>query len=115
MSSTRSTFTEEFRKDMAATFIKDDKGDLVSITLGKTRVILITRRYGVEVYNPVWGTEYADVGTVARISKRSGNISVDWDNCSMSMLYHTEDLQAYKGMPADNPNRTFRANRRKDL
>ena len=114
--STRSTFTEEFSKDtVATTFIKDDKGNLISIIPGKTRVILITRRYGVEVYNPVWGTGRADVGTAVRVSKGSGNISVDWDNCSMSMLYMPEDLQAYKGMPIDNPNRAFKVHRRKDL
>jgi hypothetical protein len=113
--STRSTFTEEFRKDMAATFIQDNKGDLVSVTLGKTRVILITRRYGIEKFNPVWGTKCADVGTVVRISKGSGNISVDWDNCSMSMLYIPKDLQIYKEMSSNNPNVSFRAHRRKDL
>ncbi len=110
-----SSRSSEFYKDMAATFIQDDKGDLISATPGKTRVILITHRYGIEVFNPVWGTKCADVGTVIRVSKRSGNISVDWDNCSMSMLYNPEDLQIYKGMSSDNPNRAFKTRRRKDL
>ena len=109
-----STTSSEFHKDMVATFIKDDEGNLVSVKLGKTRVILITRRYGVEVFNPVWGTGYADVGTVMRASKRSGHISIDWDNCSMSMLYNSEDLQIYKEMPSDNPNRTFKVRKRKN-
>lgn len=109
-----SSKSSEFYKDMAATFIKDDEGNLVSVRSGKTRVILITRKYGIEVYNPVWGTKCADVGTVMRFGKRSKHISVDWDNCSMSMLYNPGDLQIYKEMPSDNPNMAFRASKRKN-
>lgn len=106
--------SSEFHKDMSATFIQDNEGNLVSVKLGKTRVILITRRYGVEKFNPVWGTKYSDIGTVIRVSKVAGNISVDWDNCSMTMLYNYKDLQIYKEMPSDNPNMAFKARRRKN-
>ncbi len=105
--------SSEFYEDMNATFIQDDKGDLVSVELGKTRVILITRRYGIEKFNPVWGTKCADVGTVMRVSKSSGNISVDWDNCSMTMLYNHKDLRIHKEMPSDNPNMAFKVSKRK--
>lgn len=109
-----SSRSSEFYKDMAATFIQNNEGDLISVTFGKTRVILITSRYGIEKFNPVWGTKCADVGTIIRVNKRNSNVSVDWDNCSMSMLYNPKDLQIYKEMSSDNPNRAFKARRRKN-
>lgn len=83
------------------------------IISGKTRVILISKEYGVKRDEPVWGSNRQCVGTVERVSKVGTGfpIIVEWDNGSNS-AYRAVDLQIYSNEEMkSNPNFTFKLKR----
>ena len=76
----------------------------------RDRVILTTRKHGKSNKNPVWGSRYQCVGTVASTMSKFATLfplRVDWDN-GLSNAYDYPDLALSTTVGNDNPNFTFK-------
>ncbi len=74
------------------------------------RVVLITGRHGQSYKNPVWGSRYQCVGTVASSQSKFTSLfplRVDWDN-GRTNAYDHPDLSLSTTIDNDNPNFTFK-------
>lgn len=78
----------------------------------RDRVILITGKHGKANKNPVWGSKYQCVGTVASSQQKFATLfplRVDWDN-GLSNAYDHPDLAISTAVDNNNPNFTFKRN-----
>jgi hypothetical protein len=99
-------------------FIIRKNTSIEKVVSGKTRVILISKDYGVKNAEPVWGSRYQCAGIVERIVKMDTNfpIVVRWDN-GTSSAYKAIDLQICSDSDKEmksNPNFTFKCAKRRE-
>lgn len=76
------------------------------------RVTLTAERHGQSYKNPVWGSRYQCVGTVASSKSSFASLfplRVNWDN-GRSNAYDHPDLALSTTIGNDNPNFTFKRN-----